>query len=597
MQRFPRQRDELRPLLHTALAVRGAFRRPSSSPERLAGARARVMAEAERRRRDQVASKSTGQTGWSPRLQLSRGWATVALTLVLIVGVLGGGSIASANSLPGDTLYRVKRASENVRLLLTVDAENREILQREFDELRVGEVKQVVEQRRAVDVDFAGTVERVEGNTVVVDGIVVRLSPELPPSERPVTGAEVKIEATTRGDGSVEVKSLAIRAEPPPAPTSRAEQRPSNTPTMKPTPKPTATPEPTPTATSPPTHTSLPIEAPTSTWTATATDSPTPTPSDTPTETATPTYTPLPPPRDVKVRIEGRIDEIAGDHWTVGGKRIGLGSTTRVNQERARAEVGGWAVVDAIKRPDGSLVADSIVVLRGPERPPQPKEFSGIIESIAPDRWVIAGREVIITPGTSIEGSPEIGAVAHVKAEQHADGKLVAKRISVESRQEQIVQFEGIIQSISSGRWTVAGQQVLIDGGTRIEGKPAVGAIAEVEAVVQADGSKLARYIKISAPPPQPTATPEPTATPGLTATSVPTSTPEALPRPEPTATPVVEATPTEAPPEPTATPLPPDTPEPPGSVPSVTATSETLAGVIPTPTFTSAPEGPTTSP
>ena len=583
LQRFPRQRDELSSLLRTALAVRAAFARPTPSPERLAGARARVMTEAERRRRQELAPKPTGRSAWASRLQLSRGWATAALTLIFIVSILGGASIASAKSLPGDALYGVKRASENVRLLLTTDADRREVLQRQLVRLRVSEVKQVVEQKRAVDVDFSGRVERVEGDTAVVDGIVVRLSSELPPRERPVTGAEVKIQATTRDDGSVEAKSLAVLTEPTPAPTSQPEQRPSDTPTIEPTPKPSATPEPTSTATSEPTHTSLPTEAPTITRTATLTESSTTTPSDTPTvtETPAPTNTPLPPPRDIKVRIEGRIDEIAGDHWTVGGKRIGLGATTHVNQDRARAEVGGWAVVDAIKKPDGSLVADAIVVLRGAERPPQPKEFSGIIESIGSDRWVIAGRDVLITSSTSIEGSPEVGALAHVKAEQYSDGRLVAKSISIESRQEQIVQFEGIIQSISSGEWMVAGQRVLIGAETQIEGKPTVGAIAEVEAVVQADGSKLARYIKVSAPaPPEPTATPEATPTPEPTATSVPTMKPEALPSLEPT-----------------ATPLPPDTPPPAEPAATETPTPEAPPGAVPTPTFTSAPEGPTTSP
>ena len=45
------------------------------------------------------------------------------------------------------------------------------------------------------------------------------------------------------------------------------------------------------------------------------------------------------------------------------------------------AQVGGWAVVRATQKPDNSLLAEEIEVLRGPDMPPEPIEFSGVIES------------------------------------------------------------------------------------------------------------------------------------------------------------------------------------------------------------------------
>ena len=293
-------------------------------------------------------------------------------------------------------------------------------------------------------------------------------------------------------------------------------------------------------------------------------------PTDTP--TVTPSATSPPPPRDIKVRIEGRIDEIGGSHWVVSGQRINLRSSTSIKEDEAQAQVGGWAVVSADKKSDGQLVAREIVVVRGPDQPPQSVEFGGAIESIGADSWTISGRVVQIVSETIIEGTPEIGAEARVKAEQYADGRLVAKRITV-TQTEEVVQFEGVIQSIRGDRWTVAGQEVLIGPDTQINGQPVVGAIAEVEAVVRADSSKLARWIRVESPP-EPEPTPEPTDTP-------------VVPTPEPTATPVTpEATDTSIP-EPTET-----------SAPEATATSvteePTATSPAPEPTATDAEPEPT---
>jgi len=211
------------------------------------------------------------------------------------------------------------------------------------------------------------------------------------------------------------------------------------------------------------------------------------------------------------VRIEGNIDEIASDHWTVGGQRILLQQATRFNLTRAQAQVGGWAVVDALKTADGTVLAEEIVVIRGPEQPPVAREFSGLIESMSEGRWTIGGHEVQIAGDTVIEGTPQVDALAHVRADQYADGRLVARRIVIESGQ--VVQFEGIITSISADRWVVGGQEILVDSSTQIEGEPAVGAMAQVEAVVRADGTTRARRIRVQ--PASASSAPSPTAAVG----------------------------------------------------------------------------------
>jgi hypothetical protein len=121
LQRFSQYRDELEPLLRAAAAIRAARAPMQPSPQALARARARFLTEATVRREALHAHKRPSLAA-SLKALLSRGVVTATLTLVLLGAILGGGSIASANSLPGDPLYGVKRVSENVRLFLTLGA-------------------------------------------------------------------------------------------------------------------------------------------------------------------------------------------------------------------------------------------------------------------------------------------------------------------------------------------------------------------------------------------------------------------------------------------------------------------------------------------
>lgn len=549
LQRFPAHRDELEPLLETAALVKRSFRRPEPSEIALTRARNHFMAEVARRQQLEQTPRgkraSRFSFAWSP------GLATALLTLIILVGVLGGGGMVSANSIPGDPLYGVKRASESVRLMLTFGHEAKADLEQAFAERRIQEVMQALEQHREARVEFAGVVSSVAGGNIVISGVVVRVGQD----DVPQIGAEVAVVAQTRSDGSIEASQVTVKAtpiKPPPEPTMTSQNAPTLDPTDKPAAKPTETRQPSPTPTMEIPATVIVEITPTISITATMAVSPTATAIQTPsvTPTSTPTMTPPPPPHDVTVRIEGRIDEITGEYWRVGGQQVFISSTS-INQERAKAQVGGHAVVNAVKKADGRLVATSIVVLSGPDQPPEPKEFNGAISAISGDTWVVAGRTVQVGSAT-IEGEPRVGSVAHVKADQYADGRLVARHITVESVQEQIVRFGGIVQSFSESSWVVAGQRVAVNSDTKISGDPQVGAIAEVEAVVHVDGSRVARKISIMAPP-------EPTQEPAPTATVVPTEpdpTPETGETTEPDSESTPELEPTAKPsPEPTSTP------------------------------------------
>ena len=131
LARYPEHAGELERLLRTALVAAEASRlRPS--PEFKAAARYRVMsafgraAEARRRR-----------FGWSRRWAM----AVVAVALVCTSGI--GTVLAAEQSLPGEPLYQVKMAREQVELTLARDDVSKAKLYVELAEKRVAEAERL----------------------------------------------------------------------------------------------------------------------------------------------------------------------------------------------------------------------------------------------------------------------------------------------------------------------------------------------------------------------------------------------------------------------------------------------------------------------
>lgn len=72
--------------------------------------------------------------------------------------------------------------------------------------------------------------------------------------------------------------------------------------------------------------------------------------------------------------------------------------------------------------------------LPAPSEQPQPDmehevEFTGTVEAMASDGWVVSGRTVMITAATEIKPGLDIGTLAQVQAVQQADGTLWAREI------------------------------------------------------------------------------------------------------------------------------------------------------------------------
>lgn len=123
----------------------------------------------------------------------------VRLAAVLLV-VLGAVGIVAQNSLPGDTLYGVKRLTENVRL--TVSGNSSE-LQQQWDTRRVSEVQQLLSLRREQAVTFRGQVESAQAAVWQVAGVELQITAATTVLSAVTTGEMVEVEGHTTADGKL----------------------------------------------------------------------------------------------------------------------------------------------------------------------------------------------------------------------------------------------------------------------------------------------------------------------------------------------------------------------------------------------------------
>lgn len=163
-------------------------------------------------------------------------------------------------------------------------------------------------------------------------------------------------------------------------------------------------------------------------------------------------------------------------------------------------------------------------------------EFTGTISSQAAEMWVIAGRQVKITPKTEIKGSFSVGSTVKVHALVEADGSLTAREIeasevgedanenqnantnsnenenqngnengnenensnvndnSFEDRTK--FEFKGTVQTILPDQWVISGITIVISPSTEISGMIIVGDMVEVYAFQLPNGSLQALKIE-----------------------------------------------------------------------------------------------------
>ncbi len=533
---------ELRTLVEMAQQLRAAASPPPDPGPALARARQRLLASlpaplpapepapARAPRPASARPRPAAPSWWewlqgALRLPPAPAWATVAAILLLVLGLTAFTTVrVSAAALPGQPLYGVKRAAENVTLFLTRDPKAREQLVESLEDRRRDEVNTLLGRGLEEEIEVTGELIAREGSGWRVGEWLVVGSQEafagLP------AGAVVRISGMTTIDGRIRADSVWIVSLPTPSPT----------------PVPTATPTPRPRPTRQPAPNIQPTPRP-------PTRSPRPTRTPGPTATTQPSPTPAP----ATLVLVGVFRQHSGGLITIDDQVFRLAPALDVSDLKIGSQVRVYYRL--LAGGDKLALAIDLLATATTTPLPAPITINGEITGLDGGRIVVGGYSFRLTAQTSIDGDPAVGKQATVSGHYDADGDLIADAITV--REWPSIDFSGVITSIQGGRLTIDGPYgvwIVDIGGAVVTGAPVVGATVEGHGRQRPDGLIIAESLIVVSSP--------------ATPTSPPTATPSATPPPADTPTPT-EPVPTDTPVPPTDTPIPPtDTPIPPTDTP-----------------------------
>ena len=330
LARYPQDAPQLRPLLETAAALPALRMQPSEATKMKS--RDAFLAQAATLRR----TPARAAFHWWPRL--AAGFAAVAL----IAMVLGTGTLAASSSaLPGDPLYGLKRAAENVQLSAAASPNVRTSLQNEFAQRRRAEIGALLAAGRRQTVEFQGPIESLQPNAWIIDGLVVQIEANTQIVGTPQLNRMADVRGET-GPAGLRASSISIGPGDDPTPT----------PTPMPQPAPTITPRPSATVTPAPATSALTVTLPA------ITDTPVPSATPRPTRTPAPSATETPQP--VAIEFEGTVNSQDAETWIIDGAVITILPDTEI---LGGITVGQRVKVHALRLATGQLNATRIELL------------------------------------------------------------------------------------------------------------------------------------------------------------------------------------------------------------------------------------------
>jgi hypothetical protein len=271
LARYPQDAAALRPALETALALPRLQIEPSLAAK--SASRDAFLSHANAMRKARPVRQSGTLT------QMLRGLATLALVLII-----GGAALVSLSSpaLPGDALYGVKRAVEELRLSLAAD---RATLAEQLEQTRRDEVATLIAAGRMQEVEFSGIIESMQGDVWQVSALTVLLNSSTQLEGDPQIGRRAHVRGLT-GANRIDARTIRVEGGDQPVPTTT----PSPTPLPSNTPAPTLTITMTPSASAMPSLT--PTPSPSSTFTPVITIAASSTPTGAPPTPGPPSATP-----------------------------------------------------------------------------------------------------------------------------------------------------------------------------------------------------------------------------------------------------------------------------------------------------------------
>ena len=191
-----------------------------------------------------------------------------------------------------------------------------------------------------------------------------------------------------------------------------------------------------------------------------------------------------------QVSGEGEVTEI-GESWTIGGQTFATDDQTVIV---GNPQVGDWVTVQGHLLPDGTKVADQIVLVR--EVPQNLFTLTAVVTEMSAEQWLLGDVVILLDGETAVDPDIEIGDWVRVTGVVQEDGSLLAQRIQKQVEEGSPFEFTGVVQTIGDESWSISGITVAVNGRTEIKDDLDVGDVAKVEGQVTPEGVWLAHEIK-----------------------------------------------------------------------------------------------------
>ncbi len=225
----------------------------------------------------------------------------------------------------------------------------------------------------------------------------------------------------------------------------------------------------------------------------------------------------------VSGEFTGLVSVIAPDHWIIAGTPVQIDHQTVIDgtfsvgdtaKAQVRVDAAGTITASRIESAslnDGQPTLEATLASTPEGTEDNPEELVGVVQAMSPDSWTISGQVIAVTSQTEIKDGIQLGDTVKVHAFTAADGTLTASEIErVDEPQftqtpgaenndgldNEKTEFNGTIEAIQPGMWTISGTQVAVTADTEIKGSFMVGDMVKVEAFVNPDGSLTAREIQ-----------------------------------------------------------------------------------------------------
>ena len=194
------------------------------------------------------------------------------------------------------------------------------------------------------------------------------------------------------------------------------------------------------------------------------------------------------PPAD-QFTLTGEVVARGETEWNVAGQIIAVDENTTIAGD---IEVGDQVVVNGRIREDGTLLAGRIALLQENANPPF--NFTGVVQEIGEEAWVISGIPVAVSEATRIDEGLAAGDTVFVEGAILEDGQWQAHVIRQAPETQRGFRFSGAVESIDP--WLVAGIAFETRAWTEIDAGIEIGSRVQVTGRIRDDGTWVAGRIE-----------------------------------------------------------------------------------------------------